>query len=223
MENEPTTPGRSSARRKKESSGRREPEQTPEDHGNQKYFFLAAGSLIFALVAFVSGVQMGKALSDGKVPGPAGKIIDRKGQPPPFRFLEKGKEAGSRPDAKAAAATEGERPKEKETSAKISNGVKDASLEKKTIQEEDLPAPSKAKYTLQIAAFNNPGEAQELVNQFKKKGYDAYQVTGSAAAKGTLHRVRVGYFPSLQEARQFALTFEKKENIKPIITGIQNH
>jgi cell division septation protein DedD len=73
-----------------------------------------------------------------------------------------------------------------------------------------------------VGAFNNPQEAQELVNQLKKKGYEAYQVTGSAAAKGTLHRVRIGHFQNLQEARQFALTFEKKENLKPIISSLQN-
>ncbi len=88
--------------------------------------------------------------------------------------------------------------------------------------EEGKAGPAKAKYTLQVGAFNNPQEAQELVNQLKKKGYEAYQVTGSAAAKGTLHRVRIGHFQNLQEARQFALTFEKKENLKPIISSLQN-
>ena len=73
-----------------------------------------------------------------------------------------------------------------------------------------------------MGAFNNPQEAQELVNQLKKKGYEAYQVTGSAAAKGTVHRVRIGNFQNLQEAKQFALTFEKKENLKPIISNLQN-
>jgi cell division septation protein DedD len=87
---------------------------------------------------------------------------------------------------------------------------------------EGKAGPDKAKYTLQVGAFNNPQEAQELVNRLKKKGYEAYQITGSAAAKGTLHRVRIGYFQNLQEARQFALTFEKKENLKPIISSLQN-
>ncbi len=222
MESEPAITRRSSARRKKESSWRK-PEQTPEDRGNQKYSLIAAGSLIFALVAFLSGVQMGKALSDSKAPEPASKISDRKGQPPPFRVMEKGKEIHSGPEAKAPPPNPMEKPKEKEAGGKTSNGIQNTAAEKKSIQEEDLPAPSKAKYALQIAAFNNPGEAQELVNQLKRKGYDAYYVTGSGAAKGTLHRVRVGYFHSLQEARQFALAFERKENVKPIISGIQNH
>jgi cell division septation protein DedD len=60
------------------------------------------------------------------------------------------------------------------------------------------------------------------VNELKKKGYEAYQVTGTAAAKGTLHRVRIGHFQTLQEARQFALSFEKRENRKPIIASLQN-
>jgi cell division septation protein DedD len=72
-----------------------------------------------------------------------------------------------------------------------------------------------------VAAFNNHEEAQELINRLQKKGYTAYQITGRAAAKGTLHRVRVGHFQSLQEAKQLALEFEKKEKIKTIITSLQ--
>jgi cell division septation protein DedD len=67
--------------------------------------------------------------------------------------------------------------------------------------------------------LNSSDEAKELVNKLKSKGYDAYAVTGIAAAKGALHRVRIGSFSSLQEARQFAVDFEKKEKIKTIITS----
>jgi cell division septation protein DedD len=81
--------------------------------------------------------------------------------------------------------------------------------------------PPKANFALQVAAFSNPEEARELVNQLRSKGYSAYLVTGSAAAKGTLYRVRIGQFQTLQEARQFALAFEKKEKVKTIIASLE--
>jgi cell division septation protein DedD len=205
------------------------PAQAPPasgDKGNRKFFAVAAGAVILALVAFICGVHMGKALSDLHVSGETGpRIQDRQGEAPPFRFMEKGKE--SRPIQEARPPQKGE--SSKEPPAPRTPGKAPAEKAPGPSRESSPPSPeearadpSKAKYTLQVGAFNNPQEALELVNQLKKKGYDAYQVTGSAAAKGTVHRVRIGYFQNLQEARQFALTFEKKENLKPIISSLQN-
>lgn len=200
----------------------------PTQESSRKFFYGAAGALILALVAFICGVQMGKALSDlhwveeAKPP-----IQDRKGEAPPFRFLEKGKDPPSSRGARVQPS-EGEgtskeaspsRPSPKGTNDKPGTSPKSSSPPPK---DEGKPGPAKSKFTLQVGAYNNSEEAQELVQQLKKRGYDAYIATGAAAAKGVLHRVRVGHFQSLQEARQFALGFEKKENLKPIITSLQS-
>ncbi len=203
--------------------------QPPEEKNNRKFFYIAAGSIVVALVAFLCGVQMGKSLSELRRSddlASTSRVQDRKGQAPPFRLMERGKEIQSGQEAKVRSSDPGERHGEREgvphqPTPKASNGKASESA-KDSSPEEEGAAPSKGKYTLQVAAFNNPTEAQDLVNQLKKKGYDAYQVTGSAAAKGTLHRVRIGNFQSLQEARQFALAFEKKEDMKPIISSVQN-
>lgn len=211
----------SARRRTKESfSGAGFP-QASEERSNRKFFFIAAGSILVALVAFLCGVQMGKSLSELRGAEEVGSgVQDRKAKAPPFRLMDRGKEPKPVPEAKARASLPRERSEEREgsfsqPSPKVLNG-------KISGPEEERATPPRAKYTLQVAAFNNPTEAEELVNQLKKKGYDAYQVTGSAAAKGTLHRVRMGHFQSLQEARQFALTFEKKENMKLLISNVQN-
>ena len=193
------------------SPGAAQPPPASGDKSNRKFFAVAAGAVILSLVAFISGVHMGKALSDlrwSEETSP--RIRDRKGEVPPFRFMEK--EKVSRP-------IQGARPPETGESGKERSASRDSSP---LPSEEGRTGLSEAKYTLQVGAFNNPREALELVNQLKKKGYDAYQVTGSAAAKGTVHRVRIGHFQNLQEAKQFALTFEKKENLKPIISSLQN-
>ena len=194
---------------------------------NRKFSAVAAGAAILALVAFICGVHMGKALSDLRWSQEAGPTIqDRKGEAPPFRVMEKGKEsrptqeARPRPPEGGDSRRETPAPRAPETAPAKPPGPSRESSPSPPGEAKAVPA--KAKYTLQVGAFNNPQEAQQLVNQLKKKGYDAYLVTGSAAAKGTLHRVRIGYFQNLQEARQFALTFEKKENLKPIISNLQN-
>ena len=214
-------------RRAKDFSPRTEnPPRLPAPVSNRNSFYIAAGALILALVAFVCGVRMGKSLSDLRWVDEAKPLIhDRKGEAPPFRFLEKGKDPSPARDAKGQPP-EGEgsskeasspRPSPKGVSEKPASPPKASSPAPK---DEGKPSPAKPKFTLQVGAYNNSQEAQELVQQLKKKGYDAYITPGTAAAKGVLQRVRVGHFQTLQEARQFALAFEKKENLKPIISSL---
>ncbi len=210
------------------SPGPAQPPPASGDKSNRKFFAVAAGAVILALVAFISGVHMGKALSDLRWSEETGqRIQDRKGEAPPFRFMEKGKESRPVQEARPRPPETGE--SRKAPPVPRTPGKAPAEKAPGSSRESSPPSPeegkadrSKARYTLQVGAYNNPQEALELVNQLKKKGYDAYQVTGSAAAKGTVHRVRIGHFQNLQEAREFALTFEKKENLKPIISSLQN-
>jgi len=200
----------------------------PVQKSNQRAFYVAAGALLLAMVAFVCGVQMGKALSDLRGVDETRPLIhDRKGEAPPFRFMEKGKDPPSAREANAQPLEGEQSLKEPSPSRQSPRGVSDKpgvtpKAPSLLPQEEGKPIPAKTKFTLQVGAYNNSQEAQDLVQQLKKKGYEAYIAPGTAAAKGMLHRVRVGHFQTLQEARQFALAFEKKENLKPIISSLQN-
>ena len=190
---------------------------------NSKWAVVAGGGLVLAFVAFISGVQMGKELTEFKNSGESFSQA-------PFPSETRGKL--SRPSKEGEIAISGgadstkekgpQPPSSQETKSeeKISAPPGETTPSSAVINKKET-LPSKAKFTLQVAAFNNHEEAQELVNRLQKKGYTAYQITGRAAAKGTLHRVRVGHFQSLQEARQLALAFEKKEKIKTIITSLQ--
>ncbi len=217
---------------KKAAARRRTRYSSPEERfpqaqgegGTRRFFYIAAGAVVVALVAFLCGVQMGKSFSELQgLKEPGTRVQDRKGQAPPFRLMEKKKEARLGQEAKVRGSDSGEEAREEAPPpppTKVSEG--EASAPAKTPGREGEADPPKAKYTLQVAALNNAAEAQDLVDQLKRKGYESYQVTGSAAARGTLHRVRVGHFQSLQDARQFASIFEKKENMKTIISEVHN-
>jgi cell division protein FtsN len=204
--------------------------QFPTVERKPPWALLAFGAFLLALVAFVCGVWMGKGLHEfyrGK--GAASRTQAEK--PPEFPsspgagisepLLNKPtQEARENPENLTKKNSLGSQEKQILGEEKNSNQVGKT----KTSIAESVKAgsPEKAKFTLQVAAFNNPEEARELVKQLQNKGYPAYQIPENAAAQEMWHRVRVGSFQSLQEARQFALTLEKKEKIKTIIASLQS-
>ncbi len=191
----------------------------PSGQGKRGKWALAiAGVLLIALLAYLTGVRMGKTLTEIRQPeGAVAKAESKEISENPFRFLA--------PEESAKRTQEGTHPKARSQETRTGRAGKEEpgrSQEHATLgsSEGKEASPSPAKYAIQIGAFNNSQEAQEMVKKMKGRGYGAYSVTGSAAAKGTWHRVRIGRFQSLQEAQQFALAFEKKEKIKTIITPI---
>jgi cell division septation protein DedD len=205
--------------------------KVPEPQEGRKgteWSLVVAGALILALVAFVTGVRMGKGLSDFKHTDASSLRAQAKGSKSPSLTPEvKGMDSQPSREAKIILPEVPEKEKdlrpsptqEKAFGEKLSRPAEKAVTP--PTEETKATPPPKAKFTLQVGAFNNSEEARELVNQLRSKGYPAYQVTGTAAAKGTLYRVRIGQFQSLPEARQFALAFEKKEKVKTVIASLQ--
>lgn len=178
----------------------------------KRWLFIAGGVLLLTMAAFLSGIRLGKELQELKH-WPGSQIQTKGGKEEgkkqiPYKFEDLADKESSRSAFLAKDKTE--EPKEGEPAAKFPPA------------EKSKPSPAKPKYTLQIAALNNMEEARLMVSQLQNKGYPAYQMTGSGVAKGTLYRVRVGHFYSLQEAREFALKFEKKERVKPLIISLAN-
>jgi cell division septation protein DedD len=222
---------RTAARRRAKNSAWRARlfSQPPLEGGGRKWIWAVAGVALLLLVTFVSGVRVGKELGRPSLKREAAVFLqDKAGQKIPIRVGEPGKGPSREEEGKAGSPESAEKIKTKEPAENKGKeqpppAEKDSGSASKTALVQPPPAKvppaPKAKYTLQIAALNSAEEAKELVAKLKSKGYDAYAVTGTAAAKGALHRVRIGSFPSLQEARQFAVEFEKKEKIKTIITS----
>jgi DedD protein len=200
------------------------------EKSEKSFAFLVVGAFLFALIAFICGVRLGKTLTDWN---PGEKSLSQtkvqiKGEEESSLLTEGEKaETARSPETKIPAAATLENQQEKDKSPpppqqKVSEQKSEIpAKEMAASSEKSKEVPSaKAKFTVQVAALNNAEEAREMVNQLRNQGYVAYQITGTAAAKGTWYRVRVGYFQTLPEARQFALAFEKKEKIKTLITSI---
>jgi len=119
----------------------------------------------------------------------------------------------------------------------ISNQTEQANSINKSPQigkEDEQKKPSEAKqkvskevkantksfkgYTIQIGAFQEKKEAVTMANTLGKKGYPVYIVSSNIPMKGMMHRVRVGHFQDIEDAKKLGLTIEMKERLPTYIT-----
>ena len=77
--------------------------------------------------------------------------------------------------------------------------------------------PTRAGYTVQIAALNVQSEADAIADRLASKGYAAY-VLSPASGTPQIYRVRIGKFASRREAETMAAKLEKEEQFKPWVT-----
>lgn len=85
--------------------------------------------------------------------------------------------------------------------------------------KKTLHSKKEKNYTVQVASYRNRKDAIKIVRSLRKKGFESYLTTISFAEKGVWHRVRVGYFESIEEAKNLA---KKLENLgfKPYVTRV---
>ncbi|HCX88933.1 MAG: hypothetical protein COW04_10080 [Deltaproteobacteria bacterium CG12_big_fil_rev_8_21_14_0_65_43_10] len=73
-------------------------------------------------------------------------------------------------------------------------------------------------YTLQVGAFQDKEQARKMANKLEGKGYPVYVVSSNMPMKGMLHRVRVGHFQDIKDAKKLGLTIEMKERLPTYVT-----
>ena len=71
-------------------------------------------------------------------------------------------------------------------------------------------------YTIQVASVKNARDADRLVAELKKKGFQSYRAIGKVPGKGIWYRVRVGEYKSRASAR-YTLNKLKKAGLKPMV------
>ncbi|MCP4110506.1 MAG: hypothetical protein GY749_34120 [Desulfobacteraceae bacterium] len=71
-------------------------------------------------------------------------------------------------------------------------------------------------YSVQVATCSEKENAQKVVNKLKQTGYAPYYFKDVDSANQEWYKVRIGDYPSMEEAAHAAITFQKKEG-KPVI------
>jgi cell division septation protein DedD len=140
---------------------------------------------------------------------PSAKPVAKR-QPKPVRTAKRAPAKSTQ--AKTAPPKPSTRPTKKPAAQSVASDV-------------DTVRKGKHRYTIQVAAVKETGNAERLVGQLRNKGYPAYQVRIKASGKGAWYRVRVGAFESraaanrmlakLKAARHSGIVVSTKELYKP--------
>lgn len=81
--------------------------------------------------------------------------------------------------------------------------------------------PGNGKWTLQVIAYADPGQAQKEVATLRAKGFDAYAISADVGGK-TVHRVRVGRYGTKADAEKAATELATGDpGIKPIVVSVE--
>lgn len=144
------------------------------------------------------------------------QVVPEKGaekEAPPEETLTTKTAARSKPlEKQAKAAPTSQRPpKGKEVSREEAQNIKISSKEIPVIKQKAPPAKF---YTLQVASFRSPKEAQKYARFLGSRGYEALVKRVVLPKKGIWYRIYVGRFKTFQEAKEFGTTLQKKEKIK---------
>jgi cell division septation protein DedD len=119
-------------------------------------------------------------------------------------------------DDDGAAATPAAKPaddKDKTAKADVDKkdgDKKDGDKDKVADKDKDKDKKKKARYTLQLSSFQDKAEAQAFLDSVKGAGYAAYLIEADVDGKGTFYRVRLGSYPSYDDAIDAKTEFEAK-------------
>jgi len=87
-------------------------------------------------------------------------------------------------------------------------------------KKEPVPAESsitKARYTIQLASYQEKEMAENDVKQMKRRGYAAFIIAAELPDKGMWYRVRLGSFSNKAAAEKLQKELQTKEGISPIV------
>ena len=79
-------------------------------------------------------------------------------------------------------------------------------------KKPEPPAPA-GRFTLQLSAFPERGDAEDFIKKLQAQGYKPFMVASEIPGKGMFYRVRLGDFPSREAALGAKTEFEKKHRM----------
>lgn len=80
-----------------------------------------------------------------------------------------------------------------------------------------LPRGEAGRYTVQVASYNVRAQAEALCARLAAAGHETYVAEGDAGGI-TRYRVRIGAFPTMEEARQAAGRLESQAHVATYVT-----
>ena len=86
-----------------------------------------------------------------------------------------------------------------------------------TSTDELAPPGAEGGYQIQVASFQDPKEAELLVEQLRQRAHRAYRVPTEIRGRGLWHRVRIGPFKTLASAQAYKTEFEAKERLNTFL------
>lgn len=123
--------------------------------------------------------------------------------------------ADAKPSAKAEKAEA--KPDKSDKGDKSDKSDKLAKADDKLAKADDK---KKSKYTLQLSSFQERGEAETFLSELRAAGYTASVVPAEIEGKGTFYRVRLGTYPSFDDAVKAKAEFERKVNRIAYVTKL---
>jgi DedD protein len=208
-----------------------------KEQGAIRYYFsrgqlvlLGSGFTLTSVVIFLAGIFIGQKIEENKLlnrsDAPLVKIPTQTlpsgtaqgapaGEEPTFYdALAKGA-AKSNPAKKGTDVPQAEAKTEDKTKAKkLATKTEAAPATEKT--EGKAESASQGEWTVQVNAFPHERDARNLAKNLGDKGYDAYVVPVESKGKAW-YRVRVGHFPTREQAKELQDTMVKKENFSTAI------
>ena len=196
---------------------------------NMQMVLFFAGLLTVCLLSFAVGLKVGVEKGKEELSAEAQKSDLRykikapsllKTNNEPKKVKVEKKKAPSIEAVIAASADKksilvGEEKTDEQVASKPTSKVALNKTVKKSLKKEKVN--KKGGYFVQVAAFRAAGDAENRAKKLSQKGYKTVIVKADVPGKGTYHRVRLGPFASLDEAKAFALKFEKKEKVSTYI------
>lgn len=82
-------------------------------------------------------------------------------------------------------------------------------------------AKTKGLYTLQVAAFSTPDEANSVAKEYIAKGYEAYVVPIDNSRGETWNLVKIGKFNTIEQAWSYSAYFKNREGAEAYVESLE--
>lgn len=128
--------------------------------------------------------------------------------------------ADAKPSAKVEKAEAKPEKSDKSDKADKSDKLAKADEKAEAKASDKADDKKKSKYTLQLSSFQERGEAETFLSELRAAGYTASVVPAEIEGKGTFYRVRLGTYPSFDDAVKAKAEFERKVNRIAYVTKL---